>query len=186
MKGIQRCGDTIELEAFAANVEEDISRHEEIKTLLVQKKAEPEATIHLPCHVIPFPKNDRFYSRKESLAYLESSLDISKHSACQRSITLAGLGGVGKTELALEFIWQHVKDYEVIVWIRADSLSKLEQGVSTFAKKLGVAKEKDCSDINRVVDIVKHWLETTGMSLVSIERLLSLSLIEICLQIQHG
>ena len=80
----------------------------------------------------------------------------------QRSITVAGIGVVGKTELALEFVWTCINGFDIIMWLQADSLTKIQQGVLAFAKKSYLVEEQDSLDMSQVVDIVKLWLEQTG------------------------
>ena len=41
------------------------------------------------------------------------------------SYVLYGLGGVGKTQIAIEYSYQHRADFDIIYWIRADSYESL-------------------------------------------------------------
>lgn len=161
MNKIREYRELIELEAFAANVEGSIRRHQELKSILAQKTSNQRVSIRLPCHCILFQQNPRFSGRDAALDHLTSSL-ISDKSAVQRSLAVVGLGGVGKTQLATQFAWQHVVDFEVILWAQADSLQKLEQSYVHFARKLGLLDGLDTSDVSHVVESVVAWFEETG------------------------
>ncbi|RPB20143.1 hypothetical protein L211DRAFT_743785, partial [Terfezia boudieri ATCC MYA-4762] len=39
----------------------------------------------------------------------------------QNTIVLYGTGGMGKTQLALEYIHQHYKDHSSVIWVNAAS-----------------------------------------------------------------
>jgi len=55
----------------------------------------------LPCHYIQFPKNKRFVGRDKTLDTLERMFFT---RVCQR-VAVIGLGGVGKTQVALKFAY---------------------------------------------------------------------------------
>ena len=44
-----------------------------------------------------------------------------------RTFALCGLGGVGKTEIAVEFMFLQQKKFDAIFWLQADGLSKLTE-----------------------------------------------------------
>jgi hypothetical protein len=41
------------------------------------------------------------------------------------SYVLYGLGGVGKTQIAIEYLYQHRADFDIIYWLQADSYESL-------------------------------------------------------------
>ncbi|KAL9043027.1 MAG: hypothetical protein Q9214_003614, partial [Letrouitia sp. 1 TL-2023] len=158
---IKECKDAIELEAFAANIEGTASRHEELKSLLVNQDQRVELNEKIPCHVILFPRNSRFYGRTEVLDKIEKYILDKRSCPEQRSLAILGLGGVGKTQLVLEFVWQHVKDIQVILWSQADSASHLQQSFDSFARRLGIFETDKGLNVLQTVQIVKQWFEQT-------------------------
>ncbi|MFJ6893823.1 type I CRISPR-associated protein Cas7 [Streptomyces hokutonensis] len=64
-------------------------------------------------------RNTSFVGRQALLRAVEEQLGA-QHTAAVLPHALHGLGGVGKSELALEYIYTHQHDYRVIWWIAAE------------------------------------------------------------------
>lgn len=74
------------------------------------------------------------------------------------TFALCGLGGVGKTQVAIEFSLRNKNQFDAIFWVYADTEGKLAAGFSDIAVALGLADELDVG--NKVVnrDRVIEWL----------------------------
>ena len=85
---------------------------------------------------------------------------ISSESDGLRQFALCGLGGLGKTEIALEFALQHKDDHDAIFWVRADAVAKLNECYNDISVKLGLQDQSE--DKNHVVgrEILKGWLSS--------------------------
>ncbi|KAL4781260.1 hypothetical protein BJX76DRAFT_360039, partial [Aspergillus varians] len=86
---------------------------------------------------IPFSRNQGFIGRGEQLDKLEALLFS---PGCQRKVAITGLGGVGKTQVALEFAYriQHTRPECSIYWIPATNLEILQQTYLQIAKRLAL------------------------------------------------
>jgi hypothetical protein len=159
LAGLKAANDDIELEAFAANLEQETTRFETIKGLLEANSARTQLKkIRLPCHQIPFPRNPRFSGRRDVLAYIDSVISPSKNAQQQKSLSLAGMGGLGKTQVVLEYVWLHSTEFKVILWLQSDSEAKILQGFAEFARSCGLVNADDDADIVQTCDTVKRWL----------------------------
>ena len=91
---------------------------------------------------IPFDPNWRFVGRGEQLEQLRSRFLNSRKA---RKIAITGLGGIGKTQIALQFAYQ-IRDEAhdcSIFWISAISREGLEQTYTDIVQKLRVPGWED-------------------------------------------
>lgn len=106
---------------------------------------------------IPYPRNPVFTGREKILADLAFALKTGQATALSQPQAISGLGGIGKTQIALEYAYQHRQDYQAVLWTLADTRESLVSGYATLAELLKLP-EKDEQDQAKVVDAVKRWL----------------------------
>jgi hypothetical protein len=104
---------------------------------------------------LPHRRNPNFTGRTHLLADLRTRL--MSESAAGRCQAITGLGGIGKTQLALEYAYRHAADYGVIWWVRADEPTTLSTDYAALAVALGVP-EKDAADQLVLVRGARRWL----------------------------
>ena len=77
-------------------------------------------------------RNTHFTGRKDILSELRAALTSGEPATWKQAVT--GMGGVGKTQITLEYIYRHMAEYQIIWWVRSEELA-------TMASDLGF-KEK--------------------------------------------
>ncbi|KAF1809967.1 TPR repeat protein [Eremomyces bilateralis CBS 781.70] len=100
---------------------------------------------------LPFPRNRQFVGRDTELDVLKKKLLIDKE--CQK-MALVGLGGVGKTQTALEFAYWVRGSYPdfSIFWLPALSMETFEQACTEIARKLKMHQSEDGKeDVRKLV-----------------------------------
>ena len=80
-------------------------------------------------------RNANFTGREELLAELHDRLDTSSTMAVLPE-ALHGMGGVGKTLVAVEYVYRHTQDYDLIWWIPSDDLALIHSSFVELAQKL--------------------------------------------------
>ncbi|HEX9132004.1 MAG TPA: FxSxx-COOH system tetratricopeptide repeat protein, partial [Ktedonobacteraceae bacterium] len=111
-------------------------------------------------------RNPFFLGREEVLARLRRQFQAGQTKAFSQPQAICGLGGVGKTQVALEYAYRHAQDYQAIFWTRADSRDTLVAGLLEIASVLRLP-ERDERDQGVVVAAVKTWLsQNTGWLLI--------------------
>ena len=86
---------------------------------------------------LPFHKNDNFTGRDRELAEIHEVLYSANATIPQRkAMVLHGLGGMGKTQLAIQYAYIHQKDYTSVWWVNASSTQTLSQGFLRIAQQL--------------------------------------------------
>ncbi|KAB8237922.1 uncharacterized protein BDW43DRAFT_321109 [Aspergillus alliaceus] len=87
--------------------------------------------------MVSLEKNPRFVGREDEILKLEEFLTMQDGP---RRIAITGLGGVGKTQVALEVVYRiRSQDKECsIFWVPCTSYSMIEQAFLNIAQKLGI------------------------------------------------
>ncbi|GIH27082.1 hypothetical protein Aph01nite_53920 [Acrocarpospora phusangensis] len=81
-------------------------------------------------------RNASFTGRSDLLYRLRSQLVEQKDAVVLHA--LQGYGGVGKTHLAIEYIYRFSGDYELIWWVPADQPPLLRGSLAALAPRLGI------------------------------------------------
>jgi tetratricopeptide (TPR) repeat protein len=98
------------------------------------------------------PERNPFFSGRERvLAQLQEAL------VAQGRAALSGLGGVGKTQTAAEYVHRHLTEYAHTFWTLADSHDSIVSGYGKIAGLLKLPESKE-KDQTLAVDAVKRWL----------------------------
>ncbi|HEY2521973.1 MAG TPA: FxSxx-COOH system tetratricopeptide repeat protein [Streptosporangiaceae bacterium] len=80
------------------------------------------------------------------------------------ALALYGLGGVGKTQLALEYAHRFMADYDLVWWVPSERSDEVTAALSSLARKMGLrvgdnvaeAAEAALEELRR--DTSPHWL----------------------------
>ena len=67
------------------------------------------------------------------------------------------MGGVGKTQLALEYAYAHAGDFDLVWWLRAEEPATLLEDYAALAEPIGIAKAGE-GDLAAVADAVRQAL----------------------------
>ncbi|MEU9343699.1 FxSxx-COOH system tetratricopeptide repeat protein [Streptomyces sp. NPDC048278] len=99
----------------------------------------PSTTTATPALLVNVPlRNTSFVGRQALLRAVEEQLSA-QDTAAVLPHALHGLGGVGKSQLALEYVYTHHHDFKVICWIPAERESLILAALASLAAQLGVA-----------------------------------------------
>jgi tetratricopeptide (TPR) repeat protein len=85
-------------------------------------------------------RNAAFAGRDDLLDQLRQRLQQGRAAAVVPAQALHGLGGVGKTQLALEYAHRFQADYDLIWWIVAEAPSAIPAGLAELAARLDLVQ----------------------------------------------
>lgn len=114
---------------------------------LRQVTHKPEVWLRVP------PRHRYFTGRSELLERLREGLAATITAVVPH--TLHGLGGVGKTQLAVEYVYRYQHLYDLIAWIPAEQPALIGSSVANLAPRLGMPS----SDITGVEEALAAVLE---------------------------
>jgi len=111
-----------------------------------------------PIWNVPHPRNPNFVGRDELLDQIHKTL-TSKNAAALTAIH--GMGGVGKTQLAAEYAYDHAGDYQVVWWIKSEEPAALASDYAALAEALDLPQKQE-RDQTVIVEAVRAWLNHNG------------------------
>jgi hypothetical protein len=160
-----------------------LSEHEQDKVLLevaqtllaILHQSDPPQTspgnFSKPIWNIPLERNPFFTGREDILGEIRAALLSSGRAA------FSGLGGIGKTQTAVEYAYRHKENYGQILWGKAESKESL---ISDFAQ-LGAILNlpgKNAQDQQEIGKAVQRWLKQHEHWLLILDNADDLSLIQ--------
>ena len=109
---------------------------------------------------LPFASlGDLFVGRERALEDLRIAL-VSAKGAAIAARALHGLGGIGKTRLAIEYAWAHADDHSALLFVRADGEAALNAGLAALAAaEILDLPEKEAREDAVKIEAVLRWLE---------------------------
>jgi tetratricopeptide (TPR) repeat protein len=93
------------------------------------------------------PRNVNFAGRDGQLLALYGSLHAGRAAVVLPTAAVHGLGGVGKTQLVLEYAHRFASDYDVIWWVPAEQPTSAVAALAEVARRLGIPPAADQDDM---------------------------------------
>ena len=105
---------------------------------------------------IPFRRNPCFTGRELVLKRVREKV-CSANIASVQPVAITGLGGIGKTHVAIEYAYRYRHNYQAVIWLQAETYELLVSDIVAVVGLLNIP-EKEEQDQKRVVAGVKRWL----------------------------
>ena len=101
--------------------------------------------------------------RHEQLIEIREQL---KNDGSRKTVILHGLGGMGKTQIALKYARQHRNEYSAVFWLNSKDVDTLKHSFVSAAKRILGAHPSlihlkavsEGADLDGAVDVTKRWL----------------------------
>ncbi|KAH8694330.1 hypothetical protein GQ44DRAFT_719472 [Phaeosphaeriaceae sp. PMI808] len=101
--------------------------------------------------IVPFQKNPQFVGRTQEIAQINALL--ANESRCER-VAIVGLGGVGKTQIALEFAHQWREKYSdcAVFWIPVTNVESMLEAYLEIGRQLQIPNiEQEKPEVQKIV-----------------------------------
>lgn len=127
---------------------------------------------------VRYDRNPFFTGRDDLLERLWKELTDRKPKRYNHRISLYGLGGVGKTQIALEHAYRHRSDYNYVFWISAVNQAQLLSGFRDIAKTTRCIPEIRISEPQELAKSVLEWLQSIENWLLIIDNLDDITIVD--------
>lgn len=122
----------------------------------------------IPFELQGVPIVNKFVARNMELKKMEEALlpRPTSHVRC-KVFVLYGLGGMGKTQLAVEFARMHKKSFSAVFWLDGSTRGRVEQSLAAIVRRLPQEQISETSrhfsrgsgaDLEAVIKDVLTWL----------------------------
>src|SRR6266496_3999230 len=120
--------------------------------------------------VIPFEQNPWFTGRRKFLETLKEKLFDKAPKKYTHRVALYGMGGIGKTQTALEYVYTNKDTYGRIYWITAVDQASLLSGYLKIALKARLKSLLQLKPVE-IAEGVLSWLRKEKSWLIVIDNL---------------
>jgi len=116
--------------------------------------AQQETSMPASAWNVPYVRNPFFTGREELLKQLHENLAQNKAAALTQAQAISGLGGIGKTQTAVEYAYRYRDEYRCVLWINAATRDELITSFVELAALLNLPERQE-KDQLKIVAAVK-------------------------------
>jgi chromosomal replication initiation ATPase DnaA len=110
---------------------------------------------------LPYFDDQNFLGRSDVITKIAQALEPRSHSKAL-FFSIWGLGGIGKTQLALAFAHKSKHTFQAIFWIRAETEASIQKSFTDIALCLNIPGAARMNKHNENRDLVLTWLIRYG------------------------
>lgn len=114
---------------------------------------------------LPIKMCSNFFGRESTFEEIDQVLGQDGSATTFRSIVLFGLGGIGKSSIAAQYIERKIKEkkFDAVFWAYGETTASLRQSFTDAALRLKLPGAQPNLHIENL-QLVQNWFQTTGTS----------------------
>ncbi len=155
----------------------ELAKHLHLNGQETRQLLDASLTETSPYWLMPYQRNPFFIGRDTMLQQLHSTLAHERRAVLSQSYALSGLGGIGKTQTAIEYAYRYVNEYAGVFWINAETNGSIFASFSAIADLLNLP-EKQEKEQSRVITAVTRWLTSHSDWLLIFDNVEDLELVK--------
>ncbi|MEM9219288.1 MAG: FxSxx-COOH system tetratricopeptide repeat protein [Cyanobacteria bacterium P01_F01_bin.150] len=129
------------------------------------EQRKPERTQQLN---VPYPRNPFFTGREDIFEKLHQRLQGGR-AAINQTNAISGLGGIGKTQTAVEYAYRYFEvAYDWVFWVRADTRLNVRTDLGTIAQRVGLINDP-AMELDQQIKAALQWLNSHGHWLLIVD-----------------
>jgi tetratricopeptide (TPR) repeat protein len=110
---------------------------------------------------VPYTRNVNFTGRESVLSEMREG--FLSGDPLRRAMAIHGLGGVGKTQVAMEYAYRYRNEYSIVWWVRAEEPATMlgdfvALGEGLFGGRVNAEQETLAEAVKRALDNRLSWL----------------------------
>src|SRR5579885_2650976 len=119
---------------------------------------------------VPFRRNPFFTGRQHTLSRLHQAFSTRYTTGLAVVQAISGMGGIGKTQTAIEYAYRYQANYRAVFWVRADTSETLLSDLATLIELLHLT-ETALYDPQAILRTITHWLNEHSEWLLILDRI---------------
>jgi hypothetical protein len=123
----------------------------------------------VPFSMAGLPVTDHFVQRTTEMARLDEFFKVDADGKRRKVFVVHGLGGMGKTQLCVEYVRQHKGGFTAVFWLDGSSKDALRQSLAIAAARVErvvlsstALLAPDAHDVDETIAALHWWLSLEG------------------------
>lgn len=127
--------------------------------------------------LVPLERNPLFTGRDAFLVRLRTSLEDTSPNKYTHRVAIHGLGGIGKTQIALEYGYRYRSQYNHIFWLYANDRTSLLSGFASVVRETHCIRITGNSALEYIAAEMLKWLDQNDKWLLVLDNVDDISIV---------
>jgi NB-ARC domain len=156
--GIQKSIDT--LSSQFGNFMSNFGSHSRIVETALNARDTPPDSPPAETFLIPYARNPLFTGREAYMNQIRVKILNSSPKKFNHRLAVHGLGGIGKTQIAIEYAHRYRSDYDFVFWLHAADRTSLISDLAAISKEINCVAFTSDIPLEDIAMQVLKWINS--------------------------